>query len=493
MNRHYPSCTACTWTHRPIKGDGPQPCDILFIGEGPARDEIRRGFPFAGKSGTELNERLLRKARLFRPEVRITNATLCPFPQHGDRLRNPTHEEAEVCAAWHLAEEITNTNPKYIITLGGVSAHLFKHCDTDEPIDLEKEHGYAYECYYALPSGHVVWSGWLIPMYHPAAGMRDTRMMTFSIDDFKSLPAILQLLKSGEYVPPGTRKEECHYRELTQVGELETVLDNYMEIIRETNPYGGDAIAVDTEHDESSPDKTPVCLTFSMLARTGYLINAANIQLLNYLFQFIVQSRPVLVCHGMAGDLATLSRMGLPIESLSARRLFCTLMRASQLQDVSGSLKVLAYRLCGMRMRTYEEVVDPYCRAVGHVFVYDLCKTFEEAYQFVHTLKAGPRKGETELRWMDSTPKELKEAYNLLAKIVRDPQCSPMERWDGWRHDIQEAIREMSGGLRIPARSITLIPRNELIEYACADADSNIRIYPILRARGYRIGREINT
>ena len=483
MNRFYPSCAACQWAQRPIRGDGPQPCSILFIGEGPARDEMRRRYPFAGKSGHELNDRLLRSAHLFRPEVRITNSTCCPFPLYADKLRNPTHEEASVCASWHLGEELTTTNPTYVITLGGVAASLFRHMATGAEIDLEKEHGYAYDCYYALPSGHIVWSGWLFPMYHPAAGMRDSRMMTYTVDDFRSLPEKLQLLKLGEYTQPASRNTiQASYSELHTVAEIGTVLEQYHD----------SPIAVDTEYDESVVDKTPVCLTFSGMPGDGFLVGAGNSLVLDELFQFIVQKRPILVCHGMAGDLATLARMGLPVANLVPRRLFCTLQRASQLQDVSGSLKVLAYRLCGMQMRTYEEVVDPYCRAVGHAYAYDWCQTFEEAYRFTHHLKSGPRKGEGEIRWMDTTPKDLKEAYNLIVKIVREPSCSPMGRWDGWRFEIQQAVREAFGDEGIPARSINMIPRRELIDYACADADANIRIYPILRRMGYGLGRGIN-
>lgn len=38
-----------------ITGSGPIPCDILFVGEAPGKNEVEQGKPFVGMAGKHLN------------------------------------------------------------------------------------------------------------------------------------------------------------------------------------------------------------------------------------------------------------------------------------------------------------------------------------------------------------------------------------------------------------------------------------------------------
>ena len=57
-----------------VKGEGPVPCDIMFVGEAPAAEENRQGRPFVGKTGAEFTELLTRIVGIKRSSIYLTNA-----------------------------------------------------------------------------------------------------------------------------------------------------------------------------------------------------------------------------------------------------------------------------------------------------------------------------------------------------------------------------------------------------------------------------------
>ena len=58
----------------PIHGKGPVPARIMIVGEAPGEEEIRRGEPFCGASGSELNK-MLGEAGISRGECFVTNVS----------------------------------------------------------------------------------------------------------------------------------------------------------------------------------------------------------------------------------------------------------------------------------------------------------------------------------------------------------------------------------------------------------------------------------
>jgi len=109
------ACTQCVlhkFRTRAVPGEGDRSAELMFIGEGPGRDEDAQGRPFVGRAG-----QLLRKiiaAMTFREdEVYITNMVKCRPPDN----RVPHHEEIEAC--WpYLARQIELIRPRVIVTLG---------------------------------------------------------------------------------------------------------------------------------------------------------------------------------------------------------------------------------------------------------------------------------------------------------------------------------------------------------------------------------------
>lgn len=119
MIRRDPECTLCklhkTAEYVCLLGKGPEPCDIMIVGEAPGRREDESGKPFVGKSG-KLLEEMLEEQDLFREDVFITNAVSCRPPDN----RKPSKGEIRQCNAW-LKYQINKVKPKYVLLLGATA------------------------------------------------------------------------------------------------------------------------------------------------------------------------------------------------------------------------------------------------------------------------------------------------------------------------------------------------------------------------------------
>ncbi len=118
----------CTWCElhtqcrsNNLSGDGPiTGVDVLLVGEGPGREEDRRGKVWCGPTGGFLRATVNRyshfvEKRLGRkPVVRYTNATRCFSGELSPR------EGLNACRP-HLEREIEKVQPRRIITLGALA------------------------------------------------------------------------------------------------------------------------------------------------------------------------------------------------------------------------------------------------------------------------------------------------------------------------------------------------------------------------------------
>jgi len=95
-----------------VFGEGDPKAGLMFIGEGPGRDEDLQGRPFVGKAG-ELLDKMIGAIGLSRQEVYIANVVKCRPPDN----RTPMPEEAAACLGY-LRRQIELIQPKVIVTLG---------------------------------------------------------------------------------------------------------------------------------------------------------------------------------------------------------------------------------------------------------------------------------------------------------------------------------------------------------------------------------------
>ncbi len=115
LERAIQGCLACplgAGRLRFVFGEGSPSARLMFIGEGPGRDEDLQGRPFVGKAG-ELLDKMIGALGLNRSEVYIANVVKCRPPDN----RTPTPQEAQRCLGY-LRRQIEVIRPTVIVTLG---------------------------------------------------------------------------------------------------------------------------------------------------------------------------------------------------------------------------------------------------------------------------------------------------------------------------------------------------------------------------------------
>lgn len=110
------ACALCEKRNLAAWGEGSLDASVMFIGEGPGRDEDREGRPFVGRSGRLLTDIIEKGMAVPRSSVYIANVVKCRPPGN----RDPRPEEIVACSRF-LDNQIRVIAPKVIVAVGGVS------------------------------------------------------------------------------------------------------------------------------------------------------------------------------------------------------------------------------------------------------------------------------------------------------------------------------------------------------------------------------------
>ena len=171
-----------------IPGEGPATAKILFIGEAPGFHETVERRPFVGRSGKFFRKTLLEEAGISESAVYISNIVKVRPPEN----RDPTPEEIEAFKPV-LDKEIKIIKPKLIVTLGRYSMAKFLN-----DVKISQVHGRLHKVKW--PSNDSKQSLFILPMYHPAAGLRNGNMRESFINDFKKIPKIMEWIDNQKDV-----------------------------------------------------------------------------------------------------------------------------------------------------------------------------------------------------------------------------------------------------------------------------------------------------
>lgn len=99
-----------------VFGDGNTKAKLVFVGEGPGRDEDMQGKPFVGRSG-KLLTKIIEAMGLKREDVYICNVVKCRPPNN----RTPEPDEMSTCEQF-LFKQIRDIKPEVIVCLGATAA-----------------------------------------------------------------------------------------------------------------------------------------------------------------------------------------------------------------------------------------------------------------------------------------------------------------------------------------------------------------------------------
>lgn len=160
------ACTRCKLHEsrtQTVFGVGNPNADWMIIGEAPGAEEDRRGEPFVGRAGKLLDE-MLQAAGQGRESVFIANILKCRPPNN----RDPEPAESAECRRY-LERQIELVQPKIILAVGRIAAHLL--LETDTPVGRLRG------------TTHYLDKTPLIVTYHPAYLLRSPSQKRKSWDD----------------------------------------------------------------------------------------------------------------------------------------------------------------------------------------------------------------------------------------------------------------------------------------------------------------------
>jgi len=160
-------CGLCLKRKHIVFGVGNPQARLVFVGEGPGRDEDLQGEPFVGAAG-ELLTRIIQAIKLTRDEVYIGNIVKCRPPQN----RNPLPDEIDTCLPF-LKRQLDAIQPEFIVALGKVAAQTL--LETDQAISRLRGRFYDYN------------GMRLLPTYHPAYLLRSPEKKRDVWEDMKLL------------------------------------------------------------------------------------------------------------------------------------------------------------------------------------------------------------------------------------------------------------------------------------------------------------------
>jgi len=147
-------CKLCHDRTNLVFGEGSPKARLVFVGEGPGREEDLAGRPFVGEAGRLLTKIIENGMGLKREDVYICNVVKCRPPGN----RDPEEDEVEACLPF-LKQQLQIINPEVICALGRVSAQSL----LGQGFKITKERGKWFS-FLEIP---------VMPTYHPAYLLRN--------------------------------------------------------------------------------------------------------------------------------------------------------------------------------------------------------------------------------------------------------------------------------------------------------------------------------
>ncbi len=166
-------CRLCEARNKIVFGVGNPKADLVFVGEGPGRDEDAQGEPFVGRAGKLLTD-MIKAMSLERSDVYICNVVKCRPPEN----RTPEHDEIATCSPF-LLRQLECIRPKIIVCLGNVAAQSL--LGTNKSISHFRGQWFDFR------------GSRLIATYHPAYLLRNPAAKSDVWTDLKKVMAVLGL------------------------------------------------------------------------------------------------------------------------------------------------------------------------------------------------------------------------------------------------------------------------------------------------------------
>ncbi len=425
--RNCSDCGLRTGCRAPVPGDGSTPARVMFVGEAPGAQEDEWGFrPFIGQAGKYLDS-LLFQVSLSRDLIYVTNVIHCRPPNN----RTPKMDEIQSCSQW-LNMELGIVQPEIIVALGGTAIRWFLGNDAGT---VEHLHGKPIEL-----DGRII-----LPAYHPAAALRNTTLLRQCQEDFNVLRGLVKGVSHREYHVVDEYPNPDY-----KVADTPALLRQMRDEIEDAGAY---AVDTETSRDElwsAQFSAHPGTAWFQPIKPgTGF------VDLTGY--------RATAVIHNYLWD----------IKYVKVNK-FVDSMTQAYLLGLPQGLKELASRLCGVQMQNYREVVRPGQEKLSREYLHKAVGMEWPDPPAIEETKWDNKKGE--LVTKAKKPWHISRKMNkALGDLAKNPETDLWERWRGIPVEERGVVESVLGAM--PESSLADIPFHDAVQYACRDADADIRVY----------------
>lgn len=403
-----------------VPGCGIPNARVQVVGERPGKVEAMQGQPFCGPDGSLLDT-CWRHANLGvkREDCWVTNLVK-DFRAYG----HPEPWEVQEQQGALIAELI---GAKFVMAVGAYTMRWFLG-----DISMDLVHGIPHWWQHPASGQAVI----VVPVLHPGSAIYEPESLATSWWDMQQFGKVLR----GEIGPVVDQFEACASYSSIEYG-----------ISSPSEP-----LAIDSERSEHAP----ISFQYSQQPGAAYVCKRHDIGL----------TGSVILGHNWPADWPTLEAMKINIKWLPWDD---TMYKAYNLPGIHRlSLKDLAYRLCGMKMQEYSEVIAEAERGLSLVWLRSIPA-------HLHIAKEG--KGWSLGRRIEAI---LKDANKPLAELPVEYQTlSVRDRWDkviedhpDWHQMVVDQIGTM------PHASLDDIPEHIAVQYSGRDADATLRINPELDA-----------
>jgi len=417
----------------------------MWVGEAPTPAEKMSGRVWQGKAGTLLS-RVMDAADLFRPDQYITNLRKT-FVQEGEDIFTELDE---------FGLEVACVKPSVIVAMGRNVSRYFLG-----DVDMEAVHGNPYKQTIAIGQSGTLWTGTVIPIYSPAAGLYDASLLGAVLSDVRRVAAVI----AGDEAPRLLRQDV--------VKEYRWGFDSRCLCYQKESVIG-----LDTEGWQDAP----WCLSYSWAKGQAAVIRANDDSQL-YLFRKWLPGVKQVWLHNSLHDLGVLKAMGI---TLRDDQIQDTMQLAYCIQSEPQGLKALALRHLGRHMQNYHDLTFPFDQLGAATYLRKIAAGnwpkpepyFDEEEQKVKK----PRK-------LQSRAAELLKKYDAggLEKSLRDTWADIPAHV---RAVVEEAAKEQGDLGPMPPFSLSDCPKDKVLDYAAEDADVTLQLAGPLAAMA--VGRKVS-
>jgi uracil-DNA glycosylase family 4 len=319
-----------------VPGEGPVPCNFMFVGEYPGIEEARTGRPFVGKSGQEMRRYLNGYNLPYADDIYLTNLRKRPV-EKGEDYDLSDEEEAEI---WR---EIALVRPKVIVTLG---AHVTKYFVGPEAT-LEATYGIPHLSGFELrgeggkgTTPYDMTGVAIFPSYNPAAMLHSPAMQAWFAKGMRLLEAYLK----GKLPPAPIDLHKGTYIDISSDGAWSVVgetIEQFSMLGTDTEGWAWNAWGASIAGE----------------AYVGYVAKNGTAGW-KRLRDHIRSAKPQIELHNSLHDLSVMRAMDPPLDlDLDEIPFGDTQVRAYLLGLEPQGLKPLAKRHAGMDQDDYLDIV----------------------------------------------------------------------------------------------------------------------------------------